>query len=48
MHRVAAKYVLRLLSEYKQQNLVDIDRSNENFLMNIVTGDDTWIYGYDV
>jgi hypothetical protein len=55
MHRVVAKYVACLLSEYKQQNRVDVskepvDRANadENFLKNIVTGDDTWIYGYDV
>ena len=54
MHCVAAKYVPRLLSEDKKQNCVDIskqhfDRANayEN-LTNIVTGVETWIYGYDV
>ena len=27
-----------------------VDRANadENFLKNIVTGDETWVYGYDV
>jgi len=55
MHFVVAKYVPRLLSEDKKQNCVDVskepvDRANayENFLTNIVTCDETWIYGYDV
>ena len=54
MHCVAAKYVPRLLSEDKKQNCVDVskqpfDHANayEN-LTNIVTGVETWIYGYDV
>jgi hypothetical protein len=55
MHRVTAKYVPSLLSEDKKQIRVDVSkehvyRSNayENFLTNIVTGDETWIYSYDV
>ena len=54
MHCVAAKSVPCLLSEDQKQNHNDvskelIDRANvENFLKNIITGDETWIYGYDV
>ena len=55
MHRVAAKFVPRLLTEELKQNRVTVsqellDRSNtdENFLKNVITGDETWVYGYDV
>ena len=55
MHRVAAKFVPRLLTEEQKQNRVTVsqellDRSNadENFLQNVITGDETWVYGYDV
>jgi hypothetical protein len=30
------------------QELLDQANSDENFLKNIVTGDETWVYGYDV
>ena len=55
MHRVAAKFVPRLLTEEQRQNHITVsqellDRSNtdENFLKNVVTGEETWVYGYDV
>ena len=55
MHRVAAKFVPRLLTEEQKQNRVTVsqellDRSNayENFLKNVITGDEKWVYGYDV
>ena len=55
MHRVAAKFVPRLLTEEQKQNRVTVsqellDRSNtdENFLKNVITGDETWVYGYGV
>jgi len=55
MHRFAAKFVPRLLTEEQKQNRVSVsqellDRSNteENFLKNVITGDETWVYGYDV
>ena len=55
MHRVAAKFVPRLLTEAQKQNLVTVsqgllDRSNtdENFLKNVIICDETWVYGYDV
>jgi len=55
MLRVAAKFVPRLLTEEQKQNRITVsqellDRSNtdENFLKNVITGDETWVYGYDV
>jgi len=55
MHRVAAKFVPRLLTEEQKQNRVTVSqellkRSNtdKNFLKNVITGDETWVYGYDV
>jgi len=55
MLRVAAKFVPRLLTEEQKQNRVTgsqelLDRLNtdENFLKNVITGDETWVYGYDV
>jgi hypothetical protein len=55
MLSVAAKSVLRLLSEDKKHSCVDVrkelvDRAkaDENFLKNFVTGDETWVYGYDI
>ena len=54
LHRVAAKFVPRLLTEEQKQNRVTVsqellDRSNtdENFLKNVITGDETWVYRYD-
>jgi transposase len=55
MHHVAAKFVPRLLTEEQKQNHVTVsqellDRLNtdENFLKTVITGDETWEYGYDV
>jgi histone-lysine N-methyltransferase SETMAR len=55
MHRIAAKFVPRLLTDDQKQNRVDVsqelvDRANgnNNFLKKIITGDETWVYGYDV
>ena len=55
MHRVAAKFLPRLLTEEQKQNRVTVsqellNRSNtdENFLKNVITGDETWVYCYDV
>ena len=55
MHRIAAKFVPRLLTDDQKQNRVDVsqellDRANgdDNFLKNVITGDETWVYGYDV
>jgi len=55
MHSSAAKFVPRLLTDDQKQNRVDVsqellDQANDddNFLKNIITGDETWVYGYDV
>ena len=44
-----------LLTDNQKENRVEISQEliasangNENFLMNIITGDETWVYGYDV
>jgi len=55
MRRVGAKFVLRLLTDDQKENRVEINQEllanangNKNFLKNIIKGDETWIYGYDV
>ena len=55
MHRVAAKFVPRLLSDEQRQNrslisqeLLQRAENDQEFLKNIITGDETWFYGYDV
>ena len=55
MHRVAANFVSRLLGKGQKQNrvyvskeLVDRANADENFLNNIGTGYEIWIYVYDV
>jgi len=55
MHRVSAKFVLRLLTGGQKQNRVEIRQGllanangNGNFLKNIITGDETWVYECDV
>jgi len=54
MHRVAARFVPRVLTEDQKANRVNISqelrdriRVDENFLKTIVTGNKTWVYGYD-
>jgi len=54
MRRVCAKFVLRVLTvEQKQQRLSvslelrDRAASYSSFLGNVITGDETWVYGYD-
>jgi hypothetical protein len=55
MPRVSAKFVPRLLTDAQKENHVEISEEllanangNENFLKNIITEDETWVYGYDV
>ena len=55
MHRIAAKFVPCLLTNDQKQNRADVsqellDRANgdDNFSKNIITGDETWVYEYDV
>ena len=55
MRRAAAKFVPRLLTDEQKENRVTVSQelfdclnADENFLKNVVTGDETWVYGYDV
>jgi len=55
LHRIAAKFVPRVLTEDRKANRVNISQElldhvsvDENFLKTTVTGDETWVYGYDV
>jgi hypothetical protein len=55
MHWVVSKFVLQLLMQDQRdsciaicQELLDHTSKQENFLKRIITGDETWVYGYDV
>ena len=55
MHRDAAKFVPRLMIDDQEANCVRVcqellDRSDEDeyFLSRIITGDESWVYGYDI
>lgn len=54
MHRIAAKLVPRLLTDEQKTHHVQVcqellDRSeDENFLSRIITGDELWVYGFDI
>jgi len=54
LRRVSAKFVLKLLTmEQKQlrleitQDMLDYVESDSNFLNTVITGDESWVYGYD-
>lgn len=54
MRRVSAKFVPKLLSADQKDNrvsaaadLIDCVENNENFLKTVITGDESWVYGYD-
>jgi len=54
MRRVSAKLMQRFLTDDQKENRVEISQQllgnangKENF-KNIITGDETWVYGYDV
>ncbi|CAK1601641.1 unnamed protein product [Parnassius mnemosyne] len=55
MCRVAAKFVPNLLNFDQKQHRVNIAREmldsvrdNPNVLQRVITGDESWVYGYDV
>ena len=55
MHCVATKFVPCVLTGDQKANRVNISQElldcvsvDENFLKTILTGDETWVYGYDV
>ncbi|GFV08513.1 histone-lysine n-methyltransferase setmar-like protein [Trichonephila clavipes] len=54
MTRVCAKFIPKLLSDQQKNIRIEIAQDNleminsdENFLKKIITGDETWVYGYD-
>ena len=54
MRRIAAKFVPRLLQNEQKQHRLEVCRElqqqlqeDPNFLSKVVTGDESWIYGYD-
>ncbi|UYV80715.1 hypothetical protein LAZ67_19001522 [Cordylochernes scorpioides] len=55
MRRVAAKFVPKLLNCDKKQHrmnianeMLDSVRDDPNLLQRVITGDEAWVYGYDV
>jgi len=54
MSRISARFVPRLLSDDQKAHLVSVcrelnqqARDDPIFISNIITGDKTWVYGYD-
>ncbi|XP_050043947.3 histone-lysine N-methyltransferase SETMAR-like [Dermacentor andersoni] len=54
MKRVAAKFVPKLLTEEQKQLRVEVSQgmldstdSDPDFMNTIITGDESWVYGYD-
>ncbi|UYV69459.1 hypothetical protein LAZ67_6003662 [Cordylochernes scorpioides] len=55
MRRVAAKFIPKLLNCDQKQHrmnianeMLDSVRDNPNLLQRVITGDEAWVYGYDV
>ena len=55
MHHVVTKFMPHLLTDKQKENHVTVsqeffDHLNavQNFLKNVVTGDEMWVYGYSV
>jgi len=55
MRRASENFVLRFLTDGQKENRVESRHEllatvngNETFLKKIITGDETWVYGYDV
>jgi len=53
MKRVAAKFISHLLSEYQRANRLDVchemkdqQKTDPDFLSKIITGDESWCYGF--
>jgi len=51
---ISVRFVPRLLSNNQKAHCVSVcrelkqqARDNPNFISNIITGDETWVYGYD-
>jgi histone-lysine N-methyltransferase SETMAR len=55
MRRISARFVPRLLSDDQKvlhvsvcRELKQQARDDPNFICSILTGDETWVYGYDL
>jgi len=54
MQQVATKFVPCLLTDEQKQKCLKLSQelfdsaNNDNCVKNIITGDETWVYGYDV
>ena len=55
MHCIAAKFVPCLMTSDQQahhvqvcQDLLDHSENDKEFLSKIITGNESWVYGYDV
>jgi hypothetical protein len=55
MHCVAAEFVPYLFTDEQKANHVTgtqklfvRSNANENFLKNVITDDETWVYGHDI
>jgi len=55
MRCISARYVPRLLSNDQKAHRVSVCRElkqqasdDPNFISNIITGNETWVYGYDL
>ena len=54
MHRIAAKFVPRLLTPEQKEHRVEICEElrqraldDPSFMWRVITGDESWVYGYD-
>jgi histone-lysine N-methyltransferase SETMAR len=54
MRRIAAKFMPKLLTDDQKQQWLEVSmelkeqvRNDPDFLSKVVTGDESWIYGYD-
>jgi hypothetical protein len=54
MRRIAAKFVPRLMSNDQKEHRVavcrelkDQARDDPSFISKVITGDESWVYGYD-
>jgi hypothetical protein len=54
MHHVVAKFVPRLLTTEQKENRVEICQElcqrildDSSFMLGVITGDKSWVYGYD-